>query len=294
MGPIETILVIVDTKARHHAGLAKAALLAQKFRMRMDLLAIAEVMQSPEMAPAMASLARPLRDRGLEVTTATVSADSVNSVLVERLTGQRVKLIVKDVAQAPSSRRAALTRTDWELMRACPVPLLLSQPRLWSAVPQVCAAIDPGHDDEGLVSLDDEIMEQSGRLARCLEGQLHVIHADMAPTFVTTTPADGVVRAQKVSHELMATEHEARLRELRTFASGYQVPSSRLHFSTGPICEVLAGFVAQLPASIVVMGAVSRTPLRREVIGSTAEGLLRQISCDVLVVRAGQAPMSLH
>lgn len=288
MRPIETIVVIVDGQATHQAGLAKAALLAQKYQTRMDLFAYGGVTLS-----TLESLARPLRDRGLEVTTTTVFADSLSAALAERLRYQRAKFVVKDVARSASSRRAALTQTDWELMRTCPVPLLLSKPTLWSERPQICAAIDPGHDDEGFASLDDLLMDEGAMLAGSLGGQLHVLHAYIPPTFVMTTPLDDVLRAVKLSQKLMTTQPHAKLRELRTFASGYDVPPSHVHFSNGPACEVLAGFVAQLGASVVIMGRGSRAALRGDVIGSTAEGLLRNTPCDALVVKASQA-MSFH
>ena len=40
-----------------------------------------------------------------------------------------------------------------------------------------------------------------------------------------------------------------------------------------------------LRASVVVMGAVSRSGLKRVFIGNTAERVLNRLSCDVLVVK---------
>jgi universal stress protein E len=41
----------------------------------------------------------------------------------------------------------------------------------------------------------------------------------------------------------------------------------------------------EVGADIVVMGAVSRSGLRRVFIGNTAERVLNQLRCDVLVVK---------
>lgn len=163
----DTILVIVDIQARHHAGLAKAALLAEKYRTRMDLLACS--------AGSLESLARPLRERGLEVTTATVVAETVHAALARRLRGQCARFVIKDVVRTAASQRTGLTRDDWELVQVCPVPLLLSKPTLWPELPKVCAAIEPVRDDGGLVPADESVMEQGALLARHLAGQFRVV-----------------------------------------------------------------------------------------------------------------------
>lgn len=120
------------------------------------------------------------------------------------------------------------------------------------------------------------------------------MHAYIPPTFVITAPAADASGALEISQAVMTAQYRARLRELQALTSDYEVPASHVHFSIGSVCEVLNAFVTQLAASVVVMGAVSRAALRRDVIGSTAEGLLRQIPCDVLVVKASQAPTLLH
>jgi universal stress protein E len=175
MKPSDTILVIVDVQARHHAGLAKAALLAQKYRTRMDLLArLRGTAGGLERPSSLESLARPLRERGLEVTTATVRAETLEVALAQRLRGPRARFVIKDVVRTASSQRIAVTHDDWERVRVCPVPLLLSKPTLWPELPKVCAAIDPARDDGGLVPADESVVEQGALLARNLTGQFRV------------------------------------------------------------------------------------------------------------------------
>jgi hypothetical protein len=41
-------------------------------------------------------------------------------------------------------------------------------------------------------------------------------------------------------------------------------------------------------ASLVVMGAVSRSGLKRLLIGNTAEAILDSLTCDVLVMKPGR------
>jgi len=290
MSPLDTILVIVNAKARHQTGLAKAALLAQKCRTRLELFA-GDADAPPS---ALLSLARPLREGGLDVTTATVCADSSNAALLARMRDPGIGFVIKDVVHSASSPRCALTATDWELARACPVPLLLSKATLWSEVPVICAAIDPRHEDDGMECLNRAILTKGAMLAKRMGGDLHVLHAYVPPILAIATTAAGDVRPTERAQSLMSAPTNARLRELRSFSSGYQVPASHVHLFIGSACEALSGGVIQLGASIVVLGAVSRAALRTHIIGSTAEGMLKQISCDVLVVKRPYVAMKPH
>jgi universal stress protein E len=49
--------------------------------------------------------------------------------------------------------------------------------------------------------------------------------------------------------------------------------------------EVVPRFAQKIAADVVVMGAISRSALKRMFIGSTAERVLEYLPCDVLVVK---------
>jgi universal stress protein E len=53
----------------------------------------------------------------------------------------------------------------------------------------------------------------------------------------------------------------------------------------GIVQPQLEAVVSRVGAQIVVMGAISRSGLRRIFIGNTAERVLDALSCDVLVVK---------
>ncbi|HEY5759677.1 MAG TPA: universal stress protein [Steroidobacter sp.] len=308
MSPTETILVIVDPRANHHAGLAKGALLAQKSRARIHLFACNssgatderylvpadESGRDEEMSSMLQALARPLRERGLEVTTQTARGDSLNHAIAECVKDTRSRLVINDIHQHAVTRRASLTHGDWELIRSCPAALLLSKPTLWPGRPKICAAIDPGHSQQAQMSLDQAVLEQAVMLARQLEGELHVLHAYIPPAFVVPVPAVEDFRMLESSHQLVIAQSHARLRSLKALASGYGVPDGHVHVTIGPVCDVLSSLVRELKASILVMGAVSRSALRADVIGSTAEALLEKIACDVLVVSTPDSAIPLH
>jgi universal stress protein E len=276
------IVVVVDPSAKHQAGLAKGALLAQQLHVRVDLFAIAGGLQT---SSTLRALARPLRDRGLEVRTESACADALSATLVEHLKHTCVQLVIKDVRRHAVAQSASPTHSDWELIRSCPVALLLSKPTLWPERPQICAALDP-EQGQTRMSLDHIVMEHGSVLAGQLGGALHVLHAYIPPPYVVTVPAGDDFRALEYSHELLLAQCHAKLRSLKTLASSYGVPETHVHMAIGPVCDALRTLAGERKASVVVMGAVSP--------GAPRKDAIEQMACDVLVVKASEATMTLR
>ena len=57
------------------------------------------------------------------------------SALIDRARRTTADLIVKDTHHHSLGKRTFLTNTDWELIRACPVPLLLTKSSAWASRP---------------------------------------------------------------------------------------------------------------------------------------------------------------
>ena len=189
------------------------------------------------------------------------------------------------VAEAHAGRRLVpwlLHLTDWELLRTCPVPVLIvKSSRRWKR-PRVLAAIDPLHAFAKPAGLDDEILEAGVKLSAVLKGSLHAMHAYVQIPGATTQVIG--VSASVAAKIAAATQTRARqafdhaLRRTR-------IPRSRRHLKLGSAVEAIPRTARALRAGIVVMGAVSRSALKRIFIGNTAERILGDLPCDVLVVK---------
>jgi universal stress protein E len=63
------------------------------------------------------------------------------------------------------------------------------------------------------------------------------------------------------------------------------VPAARRHLVEAHPVDAITATAKRLPAAIVVMGAISRHGLKRLFIGNSAEQLLDELRCDLLVVK---------
>jgi universal stress protein E len=303
MNPVNSILVIVDPTAERHPAVEKAALLAQKLDARLELY-VCDTKASRQVRLAahagkqadqpflvnlkafLEDLARPLRQRGLDVTTEIECADPLHSALIDRARRTSADLIVKDTHHHSLGKRTFLTNTDWELIRACPVPLLLTKPNPWASAPKVCAAVDPGHANDKPALLDNRILDHAALLAKRLAGELHVLHVYLPIAIVAAATAGSPPLAMTVSAEELAREAEQKRKQLQDLTTEYRVAPANLHLEVGGPAAVLPRAVGALGADIVAMGAIARSGLQRVFIGSTAEDVLERLPCDAFIVRS--------
>jgi universal stress protein E len=302
MNSLNSILVIVDPTAEQHAAVEKGAFLAQKLGARLELY-VCDTKASREVRLAahagkrtdrplhvnlkafLEDLATPIRERGLDVTTEVECADPLHAALIDRARRTTADLVVKDTHHHSLGRRTFLRNTDWELIRACPVPLLLTKPNPWASSPKVCAAVDPGHANDKPSVLDNRIVDYAALLAKRLGGELHVLHAYLPVAIVAAAAAGSPPMAMTVSAEELAREAEHQRAQLQDLIAEYRVAPSNVHVEVGGPAAVLPRAAAALGADIVAMGAISRSGLQRVFIGSTAEDVLERLPCDAFIVR---------
>lgn len=311
MPAIRSILVAVkDPDAKVLPAVDKAAQLARAFGARLDLFhSITEPVLADTYLYAngefrkfrhetltrrrerLEALARPLRESGLDVR---VSADwdfPAHEAIVRHARRHKHGLIV---AECHRGRRIApwlLHLTDWELLRISPVPVLLVRSgATWQDL-NVLAAIDPAHRFAKPAKLDSRILSTAASFAKALNGTLHVAHSYI-PVPAGTVPMLGGASALVIGQIAEGSEKRATAAFAEAIAA-YRLPKSRQHLVQGLPVDTLPEVAREIQSGLVVMGAVSRSGLKRMLIGNTAEQLLSKLRCDVLVVKPAEFKASI-
>lgn len=302
MNPIQNILVILDPTAQQQPAVSKGAILAKRFAARLDLFVCEtkaahnlrlgrHLRLSPQapfeqkLTPWLESLAEPLSREGIEVTTEVVAADPLHIALLERVKHTCAELVIKDTHHHTVAQRGFLTNTDWELIRGCPVPLLLVKPAAWSSAHRIGAALDPGHTDDKPRLLDRCILQEAARFAQALGGEVHPIHVYIPAAMIAAATASVPPIVIDIPAEALEEERKLKLKELTALTSDYRFPEENIHLETGGVAEVLCRLARDCGIDMMAMGAVSRRGLKRILIGSTAENVLEQLPCDLLIVK---------
>ncbi len=228
-------------------------------------------------------IARSAPLRGCRVTSLVVWDSPVYEAIIRRARTWRADLVVAATHPHTLAERWFLRFIDWELLRHCPCPLLLVKSSRPYRRPVVLVAVDPFHTHAKPARLDPQLLAAGARLAKLLSGSVHAFHA-YAPLVANIAGSLGEPLVWE-SPEVEKVHGEQVRTEFNRLAAKAHIPSSRRHLVLGDIPTELAFAVQRLKAQVVVMGAVSRSRLRRLVVGNTAERVLDQLSSDALIVK---------
>jgi universal stress protein E len=205
-----------------------------------------------------------------------------HEAIVRRALATRADLVIAATRHHVPGARLLLRNTDWELIRHCPVPLLLVKSAREYRRPAILAAVDPFHAHARPADLDARLLAAGASYARLLHGTLHVFHAYMPLVNVAMMPVS-TAPLVTVPPEVEETHGRQIAREIDRLAEAAGVPRARRHIHMGDVAGELTA--AARNAGLVIMGAVSRSALKRLFIGNAAERVLDALECDILVVK---------
>ncbi len=120
-------------------------------------------------------------------------------------------------------------------------------------------------------------------LADATDSELHVVHVGVVPIFLETYPGTlGYDRKlyeqiEEVSRELL------RKQSWRVKAAGGTVAGT--HLRMGEVDLEIVALAEELQADLIVMGSRGLGGVRRALMGSVSDSVVRHAHCPVLVVR---------
>ncbi len=204
--------------------------------------------------------------------------------VLRRAAATKADLVVAVVHKHLPTARVFLRNVDWELIRNCPVPLLLvKSPRPYRR-PGVLVAVDPLHAADKPARLDRLLLAAGSRVAAALRGNVQMVHS-WQPLSVAVSPMPGMPGPLWVPQDAEDQHSKTIEKAFSQLARAAKVPPNRRHLLMGSVADAFASAVRRSRAQVMVMGAISRRGVARLLIGNTAERMLDQLPCDVLVVK---------
>jgi len=294
------LLAIIDPTATEHPALQRARQLALAFGARLELF----VCYQPFMRGAvhvderaLERLANGFREQGIETTTDECSAPTIDAGILSKVLRSRPSMVIKDTHPHSLLRRTVLSNTDWQLIRACPAPVLFVRPGEWHNPPRIAAAVDVAMPGEKPAAQDHALLSIGESFALATNGQLHAVHAytPVSPLAAVVTRL-AVPMAQGTVADQIIADNELRARQrFDDLIIGHPVAEDRRHLLSGEPGEVLPEFVRTEGMDLMVMGAFSRGWMYNVFVGSTTERLMDFLPCDILVMKPERftSPFSL-
>jgi universal stress protein E len=228
------------------------------------------------------TIADRLRQHSIPVSVSAEWDFPAYEAIVRRARRIKADLIV---VQRHAGRHTApwlLRLTDWELLRLSPMPVLLVKSARPLRHPVILAAVDPTHANAKPSSLDKDILGVGDLLSEKLRGSLHAVHAYARIPFGAMPPfvvSPGAIESVERQSEKLARKNFERV------VGTARIAKSHRYLIGSPPVEAIREAARKSRCAIVVMGAISRSGLKRLLIGNTAEQILDDLSCDLMIVK---------
>lgn len=225
-----------------------------------------------------------VRDRNLLAADLSLEAVWTNDIAdwVAGHAGDR-DLVVKSVHR---SQTLLHTPLDWQLIRSCPVPLLLvgnesesesGKKARRKAGRDVLATLDLRNADRKHQMLNLKVLDAAARFADLQGGKLHCV---------------AVVEYSEVLHDLDLV-NPRRIRKqvieatsdfLASLISRYDIPAARVHRPAGKVGHLVNATARKINAGLIVVGSAAQRGVNARLLGNSAEKILTRSPCDLLTI----------
>jgi universal stress protein E len=300
-GPDHILVAIADPAARPGPVLDRAADIAARSGAKITLfhsvysplLAGQQYFTPKELQDTIASvveshksqldkLAEPMRAHGIDVHVRVRWDYPPHESIVREVLREKIGLLLVGSHPHGLIARLVLTNTDWQLIRSCPCPVLLVKGHQPYDDSPVLISVDPMHANAKPEALDERLLEAGQDFARLFGSPVHVAHFHLPAMALT---AGFMVEPVPIPPEVSAQYLADVTQAFDGLIKPLNLPQSQRHLRAGVATEGLTELAKEIGAGVVVMGAVSRSAIRRIFLGSTAEAAIDRLPTDVLVVK---------
>jgi universal stress protein E len=216
-------------------------------------------------------------EQGLHVECEAIWAPRLDEAIVATTLEIKPDLVIKDVRTQSAIRRFLFLPRDWKLVRFCPAPLMLVAEGSDTLPRRVLAAIDAWEEMPDPSPLNQAVFHAATQVASYSAGTVDIV--SVAPLLPVTS---SVYRHIAPVIDDVRRDHD---RVFREFAERVHVPAERRHAMIGDPAPCIGELAERDGTDLVVLGTHFRSGIDRLFLGNTAESLLNQVQCDVLLIK---------
>jgi len=224
-------------------------------------------------------LVEELSGEKIEVSSEFTEEHHLAESIIRQVEEFKPDLVMKSTHHHSIIERSIVTNTDWRLIRKCPAPLLLVKPVSWQESGSIVTAVDPLHVKSDQTRLDHILLSSTEFMASQLDLTPCVFHSYF-PFVSTMFPLGGETKEHL---DRIRDQHGDKLKEL---LAGHSIVTENIQLSKGELVPSLIKYLNSVNANILVIGALSRNVVERAIIGNTAEQILEDCPCDVLILKS--------
>ncbi len=226
-------------------------------------------------------LEKDLREEGIELSSEVVWNRRPAEAIIESINNSQCDLLIKKTGHGPEAKAGIFSHIDRHILRYSPSPVLLVKSHQWHRAGKLVAAVNSAPEDSAHRKLNERILRTSRELADALNFSMHLVSAYPAPPAHFPPGIEGENSTnyrQKMSQMV--------IKNVGAFATQHQVDQANVHCIEGPADWAIPKVSRKISADFVVIGTVARQRMNGLALGNTAEHILDELDCDVLVLKS--------
>ncbi len=205
--------------------------------------------------------------------------------IIQKVKDSNADLVIKSTHRHPKINKLFFSPNDWQLLKTCPVPLLLAKQDIPDGYNHVMAAIDPTQTFGKAEGLDKVILDTTTDLADILSATGHVCHChepverQLWPSVGANDPGLGLSfnDIDNLTNDLQNNLKKS----FDDITENYPFDEENKHLVSGDAIDELPNIVDANKINLLVMGTTYHTGL----LGSTVEKILDNVHCDIWAVK---------
>ncbi|WP_018693474.1 universal stress protein [Algicola sagamiensis] len=221
---------------------------------------------------------------GIPISIDAVWEAPVYQAVIHKLQRSNFDLVVKSTHVHPTLSKMFFMPNDWQLMKACPAPLLLTRQPV-QPYETIMACVDPMNTNESHHGLDERILQTSVMFAENFRGTCHAAHCwhtvpeDLWQGLWVGEPQMGIAGLKYDTYfKGVEKRHQEQFDKL---LKHQPIDMDKRHLLHGDPNPLLTDIAATKNVDLMVIGSQYKTGF----MGTTMEVLLDKLSCDVLVLK---------
>lgn len=204
--------------------------------------------------------------------------------IVRQVLREQHDLVITTAEEAKGIRARVFGATSMHLIRKCPCPVWVVKRAQTRPHARILAAVDPSVSDPRRDSLNPQILELAGSMARKEAAELHIVHVW---SLFGERYLHNSGMTEKEFQETKAYEKEQHKQHFDILLNRVDVTDLKPHvyLVEGDPVEYIPALVADLDIDLLVMGSVGRVGIAGFLIGNTAEEVLNQVDSSLLTLK---------
>ena len=172
-----------------------------------------------------------------------------------------------------------ITPVDWQLLRKVELPVFLVKDQEWKENKILLLAVC-SINQKITNRINTMLLREAQIVAMLTNSTIHLVNAVPIPALNITADIPGIV--PDYYNEAVHQRHAEQLHE---FAKNHNIPQENTHVIDGLPDDVIPTLAKNLDVNAVMMGSVGRDGFTGSVVGNTAELIIDDVKCDLIVLK---------